>query len=136
MPVFTTPDIGQEPVEFLLCEGPGTLSRDRAVLVNGVDVVDGQPLMASGANVTAWDGGSGDVVGLAIGAHSGDGATAIAYIARYAEVKATGLKYVDETPDGEAALIEALALNDIIVRGPFNEFEEPSEVVSESASAS
>lgn len=114
---------GKHPAEFLLSEYAGTLSREAGTLASGT-VKDGGPLMASGANVVAWDGASpAAIIGLAIGNQS-SGAK-FAYISRVAEVKGAALEYTTPDSEWEADVIAGLALRNIIVRAPFAGLPEP-----------
>ena len=118
---------GQHKGEFLATQNADSLSFDKGTLASGHAVVDGQPLVFSGANVVpatgavATDGSlDEDFAGLAFGDYnSEDGAVPIVYLARVAEVVASLLHYpaVSEDQAGtDAALDAALAAKFIIKR--------------------
>lgn len=81
---------GQHAGEFLVSEGPGSISREEGTLKSGEVVIDGQVLALNAGKLVASDGGSGeDIVGIVIGAHDASDADKkhVPYIARLAEVK-------------------------------------------------
>lgn len=104
--------------EFLVSEGPGTISRESGILLSGQVVKDGQVVTINGAGkLVAGTGASGeDVVGIVLGNHDATGADKkqVPYIARLAEVDLT-LVYAEEVSD---AVVDwaALALLNIIPR--------------------
>jgi hypothetical protein len=80
----------QHTGEFLVSEGPGTISRESATLKSGENVIDGCVLAMSTGKLVASTGASGeDIVGIAYGACDASLADkkGCVYIARLAEVK-------------------------------------------------
>lgn len=79
----------QHTGEFLISEGPGTISRESGTLKSGEVVKDGTVLADDGTGkLVASEGASGeDIVGISYGAYDASAAAMpIAYIARLAEV--------------------------------------------------
>lgn len=79
--------------EFLVSEGEGTISREKATLKSGEKVIDGCVVALSTGKLVAATGASGEkVVGIILGAHdaSATGTNAdiknVPYVARLAEV--------------------------------------------------
>lgn len=124
-------DTVQRPQEFLLSEGPGTLSRERGVLASGqsaAETKDGRVLKDNGAGKLVVAAGtntggvsSEPIVGILIGnvdASAGD--RDVAYISRIAEVKSDGIRMHAVTGGGQAnadlAVKNALLARHIVTR--------------------
>ncbi|MFL9499223.1 head decoration protein [Rhodopseudomonas palustris] len=121
---------GQHRGEFLVSEGPGTISREDGILTAGQSVKDGQAIALSNGKLVAATGardGSGvsteDIKGFALGdytAPAGGSGVPIVYIARLAEVKEVSVTYSTATGGtkaaADAAVKAALAKAFIIAR--------------------
>lgn len=118
---------GKHTEEFLLREGNGDISREKATLTNGQTVVDGQVVKltasklvaATGAHDTAGVSTETTIVGIVCGNWT---ATAdipnVPYIARLATVKDSAMTYYTGGFDAvkKAAVIAVLAAKNIISR--------------------
>ena len=116
--------------EFILSEGPGSISRESGTVLKGQKLKAGEVVQLSGAKLIAADGllnTAGDVqtevAGIVIdaidaSATGADADVAAAYIARLAEVNNNLLTYPTEsTAGGEKAGVNAsLAKLNIIAR--------------------
>lgn len=111
---------GKRPQEFILSEAPGQRSRENGVLAEGENLAAGTVLMASGANLVAYDAaGESTAVGILMyNVNATDAAQAVSYLARDAEVNQKLLVYPEESSEGgeEAATIASLADLGIICR--------------------
>lgn len=116
---MTTKTEGKHFKEFLLSQAPGTLSFETATVANGQNLVAGQVVQLSGANLVACDGlldTAGDLITDVEGiicdnVDASDGAVAgCTYLARLAEVTDTELTYPTESTAGgeKAATIASL----------------------------
>lgn len=123
MTVFTE---DRHAAEFILSEASGQRSRDNGTLAMGQNLKAGTPLMDDGtgklvafqANTNTAGALETDAAGILIApCDATDADTAVAYIARDAEVNGNLLEYDDTTNGGEVALTNAsLKLLGIIVR--------------------
>jgi hypothetical protein len=113
----------QHAGEFIATQDADSIAFDTVVLAQGHTVVDGQPLVKSGANIVPADGTTSvDFVGLAIGDHDTTAAAkAVPVAARLIEVDAALLHYPTAASgvvqgDADAAMDAALKAAFIVKR--------------------
>lgn len=111
----------QHKGEFLVSEGPGSISRESATLLSGEVVTDGAVVAVDGSGklVASTGNAAGEtIVGVVLGDHDASAGDVknVPYIARLAEVK-RGKVHIDATdPDVDADTEAELATRFIIIR--------------------
>ena len=115
---MTTLTEGRHAAEFLMSEANGMRSRENGTVASGENLVAGQLVKASGANLVAYTDGSTPLGVLLYNVDATGGALKAAYIARDAEVNVDMLTFPAENSDAtvKTDAIAALKVLGIIAR--------------------